>query len=536
MLNLQADFRARFWTLVLLRYRLIWAQARTSSGRLSILFAVYIIGGLLTLVFALGGLGLGVILSTAQGEQLEFFARWLFTGLFVNGVALNLLFGTGTRAAFSEEALRRYPLNRRERFIVRQVIGLFDPIWVLLSAATLGLALGFVLLAGGSIIKSLLAAIIFIIANYLATIVLLSLIGWAMETRTGTRVLGTLTLLTFSFGPLLVAILANTDPEGIWKLFNPILRFTPPGAAAGLTASTDAATIINNFLLLLIWCVGLAAVLQKLEARPQRVQATTGGRIVWQDPYDQVSSLFGLCYGPLINKSLRYHLRCNMIRFSLFSTPLVVMISKYFIQRQDLYDSFFIALGLFFIMSSATAAMMTLNTFGYDAAGIRRYALLPVSFVTALRAGNLTSLLLRGVVVLISLALWVLFYRDLISTWREVVMLVGTALAGLFLYNALGFWTSVLTPKAMDFDAMWNNRLSLGANVVLIGTMIMPFWGIMWLGNRADETMVMRYWWLPLLLLLICIGIYALSFQKVEKILNLRRERLINLLAGARDN
>lgn len=536
MLNTYADFRARFWTLVRLRYRLLWAHARTSNGRLSILFAVYLVGGVLTLVFALGGLGLGMALATAEGVEVQFFARWLLAGLFVNGIGLSLLFGAGTRAAFSEEALRRYPLNRRERFIVRQVIGLFDPVWLLLSAATFGLALGFVWLANGSLIRSLLAAVILIAANYLATIVLLTLIGWAMETRTGTRVLGTLTLLALSFGPLAIAVFANTKHDAPWELFDPVLRLTPPGAAAGLIAGDDAATIINSFLLLLIWCVGLAALLQKLEARPRRVQATAGGRIVWQDFYDQLSSLFGARYAPLVNKSLRYHLRSNMIRFSLFSTPLVVLASKYFIPQQNLYGSFFIALGIFFMTSSATAAMIMLNTFGYDAAGIRRYAILPVPFVTALRAGNLTSLLLRGVVVLISLALWLVFYRSLIPTWRMPVMLAGTALASLFLYNALGFWTSVLAPKSMDFDAMWNNRLSLGANVVLIGTMLVPFWGVMVLANRANATTVARYWWVPLLLLLICAGLYALSFRMIEELLRARRERLINLIAGARDN
>lgn len=536
MLNLSPDFRARFWALIWLRYRLWWAHARTSNGRLSILFAVYLIGGLLTLIFALGGLGLGTWLAAEEGAEVELFARWLLTGLFASGISLSLLFGAGTRAAFAEETLRRYPLNGRERFIVRQVIGLFDPVWLLLGAATFGLALGFVWLTRSSIARSLLAAVIFIVANYLATIALLTLIGWAMETRTGTRLLGTLTLLGISFGPLVIAVFANAEDDNIWEWFDPLLRLTPPGAAAGLIASDNAAAIINNFLLLLIWCVGLAALLQKLETRAPRRQTTAGGSIVWQDFYDRLSSLFGARYAPLINKSLRYHLRCNMIRFSLFSAPLVVLLGRYFIPRQNSYHSFFIALGLFFIMSSATAAMMLLNTFGYDAAGIRRYALLPVPFVTALRAGNLTSLLLRGVVVLVSLTLWIVFYRDLIRTWQMPVMLGGTALAGLFLYNALGFWTSVLAPKNMDFDAMWNNRLSLGANIVLIGTMLLPFGGIIMLADRANAATVTRFWWTPLLLLVVCIGLYALSFRAIEKLLSARRERLINRLAGARDN
>lgn len=535
MLNLAADFRSRFWALVRLRYRLLWAHARTSNGRLTLLFALYLLSGLLTLVLALGGLSLGAALAKADAEQAQFLARWLLAGLFANGIGLSLLFGAGARAAFSEDALRRFPLNARERFIVRQVIGLFDPVWLLLGAATFGLAFGFVWLGNGSWLRSLVAATIFITANYLATIVLLTLIGWAMETRTGRRVLGASALLAVSFGPLVISVFAKNPRHTMMKLLDPLLRFTPPGAAAGLIAGDNAATVFNSFLLLLSWSVALAGVLQKLETRPRAARTTAAGNLIWHDLYDQLSNLCGAPHAPLVNKALRYHLRCNMVRFSLFSAPLVVLASKYFLPRQNPYGAFFMALGIFFIMSSATAAIMTLNTFGYDAAGIRRYAVLPVPFVTALRAGNLTSLLLRSAVVLVSLALWLVFNWDLMLNWQMPVMLAGTALAGLFLYNALGFWTSVLAPKSMDFEALWNNRLSLGANVVLIGTMILPFWGAMMLAHRAEETIVKSYWWLPLLALIVCAAFYALSFQMIERLLRARRERLINLIAGARD-
>src|SRR5215470_4493684 len=117
------DFLNRFWALVRLRYKLLWANARTGNGKLALLFALYLIGGLFTLFLALGGLGLGAALSTIGQEQAQYVARWILTGLFINGVGLSLLFGVGPRAVFSEAVLRRYPLDARERFFVRQVIG-----------------------------------------------------------------------------------------------------------------------------------------------------------------------------------------------------------------------------------------------------------------------------------------------------------------------------------------------------------------------------------------------------------------------------
>lgn len=529
------DFLNRFWALVRLRYKLIWAHARTGNGKLTMLFAVYLIGALFALFFALGGLGLGAALGAIEQEKAAYFARWMLAGLFVNGVGLSLLFGIGPRAAFSETSLRRFPLNARERFLVRQVVGLLDPIWLLLIAATLGLAIGFILLGNGSVIRTLLAAIIFIVANYLATIVLLTVVGLAMETRSGSGVLGTVVLLLVSFGPLTGALLVKTGTTKVWEVLDRILRFTPPGAAAEIIIGESFLKAVGGLLLLLIWIVALLLILEKLETRSPATSPSTSGNIVWQDFYDQLGTLFGKRYAPLVSKSLRYHLRCNMIRFSLVTAPVIVLAGKFMIPHNGEQGYFFISLAMFFIMSSATAAAMMLNAFGYDAAGIRRYALWPIHFVEALRAINLASLLLRAVAIFVSFALWLLFYSGRGISWRMLAIVLATALAALFLYNAAGFWTSVFSPKSMDFNAMWNNRLSFGANVVIIGGVLLPFWGIMTLGNRIGQTTVLHWWWVSLLVLCMCLGLYVVSFRMIEKTLNARREKLINLIAGARD-
>lgn len=532
---MQKDFLNRFWALVRLRYKLIWANARTGNGKLAILFAVYLIGALFALFFALGGLGMGAALGTIEPERAVYVARWILAGLFVNGVGLSLLFGLGPRAAFSEPALRRYPLDARERFLVRQVIGILDPIWLLLIAATLGLAIGFIFLGGGSIIRTPLTAVLFIIANYLATIVLLTVVGLVMETRSGAGVLGTIVLVMVSFGPLASAVLVKTRATAIWDTLDRILSFTPPGAAAQMLTGDTLISALGGFALLLGWSLGLLWMLEKLETRTPSASPSASSSIVWQDFYDQIGRLFGNRYAPLVSKSLRYHLRCNMIRFSLITAPVIVLAGKYVIPHRDAEGYFFISLAMFFIMSSATAAAMMLNAFGYDEAGIRRYAIWPIHFVEALRAINLASLLLRGVAIFLSFALWLLFYSGDGISWRMLAIMFATALAALFLYNAAGFWTSVFSPKSMDFDAMWNNRLSFGANIVIIGGVLLPFWGLMAMGNRIGQATVLRFWWVALIVLLACVTLYALSFHSIEKAVSRRREQLIHLIAGARD-
>ena len=86
----------------------------------------------------------------------------------------------------------------------------------------------------------------------------------------------------------------------------------------------------------------------------------------------------------------------------------------------------------------------------------------------------------------------------------------------------------------MDFDAMWNNRLSFGANVVVIGGVLIPFWGLMTMARKLGTAIFLNYWWLLVLVMIACVGFYVFSFYAIENTLKSRRERLINLIAGAR--
>lgn len=534
---MREEFFKHLWTLTRLRYRLIWARMRTSNGRIVLFFALYLLGASVAILMAFGGLGAAIVSSKLDnGVGKTQWALWTLTMLFINGIGLSLMFGLGTQEAFSEESLRRYPLKAKERFIIRQIIGLLDPIWAFVAAGALGLAVGFWWF-GGAIIFGAPAAALFIAASYLATVCLHSFIGRIARSRAASSTLGIIALALFSFGPLALSWLAASGAEGVWRLIGRLLLFTPPGAAATMMSEGRWGMALGWAAILVVWVAALALLLKKIESLRLGAEANTSGGIssdgIWDSFYDRVAGMFGRQYAPLVSKSLRYHLRCNLIRFSLITSPLLVLFAKFLVPGRDARGEAIITLGLFFMTSSLTSVSMNLNLFGYDGAGVRRYAVLPSTLAMALRAGSLASLLLRAAATLAAVALWIIFAPKHFDV-RTLLVILGIAGAGLFLFNALGLWTSVLSPKAADFNAMWNNRLSFGANVVVFCGGI-AFGIALILSGRLEAADPSRFWRPALTMTALSAAFYLFSMKMIEPVLNREREKLINLIAGARD-
>src|SRR5262249_40747068 len=227
-----------------------------------------------------------------------------------------------------------------------------------------------------------------------------------------------------------------------------------------------------------------------------------------------------------VSKSLRYNLRCNLIRFSLLTSPLLVAMGKYMIPGRSRSGEMVITLALFFITSSATGAAMMLNLFGFDDAGIRRYAVTPSTFATALRAGSFASLVLRALTMLLAFSLWMILSREQI-TLQVIMAVFCVVIASLFLFNALGLWTSILSTKRAIFWSMWNTRLSFGANLVMIGGVAVPYVTAIVLSERVDSEMLFQFWWVPGLLMVLSVIFYAFSLKAIEPVLETRREMLI---------
>jgi len=533
---LTGEFGRRGLVLVGLRYRLIWAQARSSQGMISALLALYLLGALGALLFAFGGVGTAIAaIELGQGESI---CRWMLTTLYANGFGLSLLFGFGARTAFTDGALRRFPLEGRQRFLIRHGIGIFDPVWTLLICGALGLACGMVWLRAGELLPGLLAAILFFLASYLTTAMLLSIINRLMQTRGGTAILWGGALVIFSLGPVLLRSLGQERVRLFWRMADTVLRWLPPGVAAGLMVGPWRMAMIGMVLLLFGWIAGLVVFLRWIENRPIRTIASEAGfdaeSAVPADLIGQVGGLFGRRYGPLVDKALRYHLRCNLIRYSLVTSPLLVVVIRLVGPDGREGGFLFASVFIFYILSCATAAGMMLNLLGFDGAGVRRYAVMPAPLGDALRAGSLASMLLRLLVVLMAFVFWMIFYWREPKSWRMIAILAGVSLTGTVLYNGIGLWVSIFSAKSVDFDSMWNNRLSLGANAaILIGVMLPFFVGSALIESYGSQRLLQN-WWLSWVTTLISAGFYLVSFYKLDGMLRLRSESVIRRIAGAR--
>src|SRR4030095_14857458 len=121
-------------------------------------------------------------------------------------------------------------------------------------------------------------------------------------------------------------------------------------------------------------------------------------------------------------------------------------------------------------------------------------------------------------------------------TANMVLIFLCSGVAGLFIFNALGLLTTILAPRRVDFQSLLMNPLSTGANSVMIGGLMITFVGVGGLIEYVDLRTLGRGWWVFPLLALFGMGVYAISFRLIEKLLDKHREALIKSIAAASTN
>jgi hypothetical protein len=197
----------------------------------------------------------------------------------------------------------------------------------------------------------------------------------------------------------------------------------------------------------------------------------------------------------------------------------------------DPRHKFVVSLGAFAVVGFLATATMCTNQFGFDSSGFRRYFLLPISPEAILRASSYTALFVGCLLLPIALVLWLLL-APVPFDWRMAPMLAGTALAGLLFFNALAIWTSLLAPRRTAFETTFGNQLSLSANVLLIGGILLMLGGATILDHMAGPAMVLQYWWASIPAVLLAAGLYFFSLRRGTDVFIARRERLLNALEG----
>ncbi|HTQ54724.1 MAG TPA: hypothetical protein VMI94_09710 [Bryobacteraceae bacterium] len=513
--------------LVGLRYKLLWAQTRTRNGRIALFLSGYTLAILILILLTAGGYGAALV--AVRSGKAEVVAQAVLGGLFLNALLIAVVTGFGINTAFTDAALRRFPLDARARLAARHLTGLLEPVWLFAFGLFAGLAVGLYVFGAGSFGWGLLGALLLLVADYLLARVLATLIEWLAHVRGGTAILFLLLVSVCMLPGLLIPRLENA--HGAKEAALATLRHTPPFAAASLMVHPDTA-LLPAFSLLLVWIVALLLLLAWLEHRAAIPRSQAAAAVTWDDRYERAAAVFGPTLAPLVGRTLRYYVRSNKVRFNfLFALPACAFLTFANAHVAGPLHYFVRALGTFTIAGFLGTAVMSTNQFGFDSSGFRRYFLLPVAPGRILRASSYTALSLGGVLVTVALLLW-LFFAPVPFDPRMFPMLLGCGVGGLFLFNALAVWTSLLWPRRTDFESTFGNQLSLGANVLLIGGILAAIFGVFYLDRTVTPQAVLGFWWLPPLAAAAAIAFYSYSLGLGARIFVGRREALLNIIEG----
>ena len=506
--------------LLRLRYRLLWARLRSRNGKIALFMVGYLFACLVAALLALGGFGAAS--AAVRIGKAELVARIVFGGFFGVVTVSAVILGIGVSPAFSESALRRYPLSHFERLAARQFTGILEPLWILVFALDLGVAIGF-----GAGTFALPAALLLVLANYLLARVLSGAVEWASSTPAGLIALAVAVsalILLVSMGPVVFGPALRRSPVLITAL-----NLTPPFAAAAIVSGAPALPSLYRMLLLAGWCLAMAGALAALERIPARSRAIPFARAAWDGPCDRVAAFFGET-GPLLSKTLRYYLRSTRGRLNyLLNVPaFVLVLATNPHDRAHPLFQFFLALGVMAIAGFSATFNVSINVFGYDGSGFRRYFLLPVPPGAVIRAALLAPLLLGAPVIPVALLACFWFSRVPVDA-RMAVMLVSNAISGLLLFTALALWISLLRPSRTRLDASFQNDYSLAANLVGQGAMLGTLFGTMFLGLALDARLLL-YWWAAPLVAAGAVVFSLFTLRAAPAVFRSRRERILAVL------
>jgi hypothetical protein len=318
----------------------------------------------------------------------------------------------------------------------------------------------------------------------------------------------------------------------LWKnKFFPLvlawLKFTPPFVAAGIMTGASTLAASYQLLGLLFWCFLFAALLVLSERLPSASRGAAGARTPWAGPCDRIAAPFGSS-APLVSKTLRYYLRCNRVR-TFFLMTLLMFLSLLFLHVNPRHaaEGLIIAIGMLPLAGWSGAAAMGANAFGFDGPGFRRYFLAPASPSSVLRVASLVPLCLSA--LLIPLAL--LCCRSLLAgpvNYAVSAILVSSALGGLFFFNGLAVWTSLLAPGKSDITAAFARDVA-GSRVAIFAGLV-PLFLSMAIGGKLGPATLVRYWWVLPVMTVAAACFYFVTLGVGARVLSERRERILSMV------
>jgi hypothetical protein len=189
------------------------------------------------------------------------------------------------------------------------------------------------------------------------------------------------------------------------------------------------------------------------------------------------------------------------------------------------------ALGTFPIVTFLATSRFMVNQFGYLGGGYRRCFLLPVAPAVVLQTGSYASLLLGAAFIPVSGAAWVAFAPVPFDA-RELFMLLASATTGLFLFHALGLWSTIYGPRRGNYNQSLGNDLSLMGNLVLIGGVIGCMLGPQLAHKFVPGAFDPANWWMWMAPPAAAAVFYSASLRAASGLVTEKREQLMAVVEG----
>ncbi len=513
--------------LIGLRYKLLWAKTRTRNGKIALFMTGYLLFVLVLLVVTAGGLG-AATLAVRSGEAQKV-TRIVLTSLFMQALLATVMMGFGMSNIFSDLELRRYPIRAFDRRLVRHLIGIIDPFWILTLALEFGLVIGLFALGATSFWIGLFAVLLLVIANYLVARIIEMGIDRLMQRPSGSTIV-MIGVMCLSLSGAIIPPLIKRFP-GLIPATIRVLAYTPPfGAAAAMTRAGGA--MFAGYAIELCWLAALVAVLMVLERRPAQRQTVETTAMSFESPYDRAAAALGFDDAPLVGWWLRFYARNSRFKAMIFlSLPLLGFLTFNLGGRKNGLGLFAAAMGTFPIFTFLATARFMVNQFGYLGGGYRRCFLLPVPPATILRTGSYASLLLSAAFIPAALLGWVALAPVPFDA-RQVFMLAGSACAGLFVFHGLGLWATLYGARKGNYTQSLGNDLSLMGNIVVIGGVLLCMGGPALLHAAAPGALAPANWWLWTIAPAAGLAFYSLSLRATSAQLPAKRERLMAIVEG----
>ncbi|MGA3239043.1 MAG: hypothetical protein ABSG03_22415 [Bryobacteraceae bacterium] len=513
--------------LIGLRYKLMWAKTRSRNGRIALFFTGYILLIMVGALLGAGGIGAGI--GAVKLGQTGMVAKAVLTSVYGGAVMWTLLLGFGMNAVFSETELRRYPLAARERRLVRFFIGIVDPFWFLILLVDLGLVIGLFLMSDTSLGLGLIAALLLLASNYALARAVGMYIDRLSATKAGPAILLFL-VMALAFLPQLALQASKRNPAALEPVMR-LLRLTPPFAAAD-AITTHGASAWQGLLAIACWLAVFLAAASWIEKHPYRERVAQAKAIGWNSPYERAGAWFGPAYGVLVGNWLRYYTRNQRFRaMYLLSLPLAGFLTYSFAQKRGEGEWFVSAMGAIPVLAYMGTSRFTVNQFGYVGGGFRRFFLLPTDPGACLRAASYASVMLGAGLLPIGLIAWIALAPDGADP-RKTIMLAGSAITGLFLFNGLGIWSTLFGPRKGNYASAMGNDLSLAGNVVVFGCMLGGLFLPLVLKKWAPALISPENWWVALPPVAIALTFYFVSLNLAAPLVQQRRETLMAVVEG----